>query len=118
MGLGLQNFDALKNDKERKLYTLSVTEDLEDLQKLINNKQGIRVFSRLTIPQVNQKAQKSLDKRLRAYIDFKTDFRPSSYTEVIFSLETIFGEVYAVLKYFSKEVKVKLEEIEKANYVL
>lgn len=114
----LQHFDALKHDTERKVYNISIENDFKELKELINNKEGIKVFTRLTISQVNQKAQKMLDKRLRAYIDFKTDFRPSSYTEVEFYIEVIFGEIYALLKYRSKEIKVKLEEIEKANYVL
>ena len=76
------------------------------------------VFTMLKVKDAEYKARKVLDKKLRYYIDTRLQWRPNGSDDVVFSLDVQFGEVYARLKFRSKEIMVKLEEIENASYVL
>lgn len=114
-----EHYDAIKSDANRKLYLTDNENDWKELSRLINQPAGQRFYTILTVPDVNNKARKALDKKIRAYVDFKTNWRPASQEQVGFSLDVIFGEIYARLKYGPREVKLKLDELEnQQGYVL
>jgi hypothetical protein len=72
----------------------------------------------LKVKDAELKARKVLDKKIRAFIEYKLGWQPGRNDDVSFNLDVQFGEVYAELKFRSKQIKVKLEEIETGNYVL
>jgi hypothetical protein len=107
-----EHFEAIQTDAGRQLYKVDEPADFRQLHTLLNQPQGQRFYTILTIPNVNQKAKKILDKKIRYYIDHKTGWHPRSYEEVSFSFEIIFGEIYVRLVYGPKHVKLKLDEFE------
>lgn len=110
-----QYFDVQKGDAGRELFKIDDAADLDKIKTLLNT---AKVFTMLKIKDAEIKARKMLDKRVRAFIEYKLNWHPGREDDVRFTLDVQFGEVYAKLKFRSKEIKVKLEEIEKANYVL
>jgi hypothetical protein len=113
-----EHFEAIKTDPGRQLF---ITDDLDDyrkLQTLLNDPAAGRFYTMLKIKDAELKAQKFLDKRIRSYIDFKTNWRPARYESVHFSLDFIFGEIYVQLKCGARSVKMRIEELENQKYVL
>jgi hypothetical protein len=104
-----QYFDVVKEDPARELLNIDEPADVERIHELIET---TNIYTMLTIKDAAARAQKLLDKRLRYYIEKKLSWFPSRNDEVQFSLDVQFGEVYAKLKFRSREVKVKLEDIE------
>ena len=113
-----QHFDALKHDSTRQLFMLGDSAQYNELQNRLRSTDAV-YYTRLIIKDANQKAQKILDKKIHAYIDYKTSWRPSRYDEVSFELDVIFGQIYVLLKFKGRDVKIKLEELEnQKDYVL
>jgi len=110
-----QYYDVLKDDPGREIFFTDRPGDMIRIKELISN---TPVFMMLKIKDAEIKARKVLDKKLKAFIEYKLNWHPSRQDEVLFSLDVQFGEVYAKLKFRSKEIKVKLAEIEEAKYVL
>jgi hypothetical protein len=110
-----QYFDVVKEDPARELILADEPAGKTRIRELMNSS---RLFTMLTVKDADQKARKLLDKKLRAFIEYKLNWHPSRQDDVIFQLDVQFGEVYARLKFRSKEIKVKLEEIENLRYVL
>lgn len=108
-----QYFDVLKDDPGRELLWVNKTEDLGRIKDLAASG---NIFMMLKIKDAEAKARKILHKKIRAFIEYKLNWHPARQDEVVFSLDVQFGEVYAKLKFRSKEVKVKLDEIEKATF--
>lgn len=110
-----QYFDVLKEDPGRELLKPETPEDTEKIRHLLHTS---KVFTMLKVKEAESKARKLLDKKIRAFIEYKLHWRPGSQDEVRFGLDVQFGEVYAKLTFRSQEIKVKLEEIENPHYVL
>ena len=117
IGLAQEHYDAIKHDPNRELFVLSDPEQLADLKKLLVSKSA-RYYTMLTIKDANDRAKKLLHKKIRTYVDTKTDWHPHNWELVIFALDFIFGEVYVKLKYGAREIKIKMEELENMKYVL
>lgn len=111
-----QNYvDVQGSDPDRELLRLDRAEAVDRIRELIKT---ANVFTILKIKDAEMKARKVLDKKLRAFIEYKLNWHPSRSDDVIFHLEMQCAEVYAELKFRSQKIKVKLEEIESAKYVL
>jgi hypothetical protein len=110
-----QYFDVLKEDRHRAIFRMDDDDDMKKLEALLDE---AAVFTMLKVKDAEWKARRVLDKKIRAYIDHRLGWHPSRSDDVVFSLDVQFGEVYARLKCRSKEIMVKLEEIETAGYVL
>jgi hypothetical protein len=114
-----EHFDAIKTDPNRQLYIVDDPADWQALQELLNNPPGQRYYTILTIKDVNEKARIVLDKKIRYYIDHRTNWKPKGYEQISFSLDIIFGEIYGRLRYGPREVKMKLDDLEnQQGYVL
>ena len=115
----LAHYSAIKDDPDRQIFTVDNPESWQKLATMINKPEGQRFYTSLTIKNVNQKAKQKLDKKVRSYIRTATNWRPGSHEQVNFSLDFNFGEIYVVLGYHPREVKVKLTELERqSSYVL
>lgn len=113
-----QHFDALKHDDTRNMFILDDMAQYEELQNRVQQKEAI-YYTRLVVKDANLKAQKILDKKIRAYIDNKTSWRPSRYDELGFELDVIFGQIYVILTFKGRDIQIKLEELEnQKDYVL
>jgi hypothetical protein len=113
------HMDAITHDPCRRLFLLDNSTDLKELERLGQKDSGEKVFLRFKIPNAEQVARKVLDKKLHAYIDYKLGWKIPGHEVVQFTLEFIFGEIYAVLRHGSKYHKVKIDEIETTKgYVL
>jgi hypothetical protein len=110
-----QYYDVIKHDENRDILKIDSPDDLATVKDLLET---AKVFTMLKIKDAEGKARKILDKRIRAFIEYKLNWRPGREDDLIFTLDVQFGEIYANLKFRSKEIKVKLEEIENASYVL
>jgi hypothetical protein len=110
-----QYYDVIKHDPNRALLWTGNADDLAVIRELTEKAQ---VYTMLKIRDAEYKARLLLDKRIRAFIEYKLHWRPGREEGVSFSLDVQFGEIYARLRCRSKEIKVKLEEIENARYVL
>jgi hypothetical protein len=110
-----QYYDVIKYDLGRELLLMESADDVARINTLLTT---MPVFMTLTAPDANERARKVLDKRLKAFIEHKLNWRPGRSDEVIFDLDIQYAEIYAKLKFRSKEIKVKLEDIENASYVL
>ena len=104
-----QYFDVLKEDPERELFWIENPADVERIKQLIATSPA---YMMLKVKDAEFRARKILDKKIKAFIEYKLNWHPSRQDEVLFSLDIQFGEVYAKLKFRSKEIKVKLEEID------
>ncbi len=110
-----QYYDVVKRDANRALLRLDEPGDVDTIYELL---QSARVFMMLKVKDAEYRAKRSLDKKIRAFLEYKLNWQPGRDDAVRFLLDVQFGEVYAKLIFRSKEIKVKLEEIEKASYVL
>lgn len=110
-----QYFDVIKYDANREILKMDNGEDVTRITSLLNT---AAVFMTLMIKDANERARKVLDKRLKAFIEYKLNWRPGRSDEVIFDLAIEYAEIYVVLKFRSQEIKIKLEDIENASYVL
>ena len=104
-----QYYDVLKDDPSRELLFLDKPADIIRLKELISSG---RCYMMLKKRDAELTAKKLLDKKLKYFIENRCNWYPSRQDEVLFSLDVQFGEVYAKLKFRSREIKVKLEEIE------
>jgi hypothetical protein len=117
--MAINHMDAISNDPERRLFMFDNFSDLLELQRIGRPGAEELVYMSLKTPGAEQKAKKILDKKLRAYISFKLNWLVPASETVQFSLEFIFGEIYAVLRHGHHSHKVKMEEIETTKgYVL
>ena len=108
-----QYFDVLKEDPARELLFIDQATDLKRIKEIIDSGNA---FMMLKIKDAEFRARKLLDKKLKAFIEYKLNWHPSRQDEVSFSLDVQFGEVYARLRFRSKEIKLKLADIEDADY--
>jgi hypothetical protein len=104
-----QYYDVVKTDPARELI-LTDGEGEERIKFLLRTE---KVYTMLKIKDAEFKVKKLLEKRIRYFIDEKLGWRAGRNDDVQFSLDVQFGEVYAKLKFRAKEIKVKLEDIEK-----
>jgi len=104
-------FDEIKGDPNRDFFIITEPEEYEKLKQLLHS-QTARYYTILTIKDANAKAQKLLDARIRFYVNNMTNWRPKSMEEVVFSLDIVFGEIYVKLKHGSRELKIKLDDLE------
>ncbi len=104
-----QYFDVLKNDVNRELFWVNNARDLNLIREMLDSGNAYMMLKK---KDAEIKARKILDKRIKSFIESKLNWHPSRQDEVLFKLDVQFGEVYAKLKFRSKEIKVKLEEIE------
>lgn len=113
------HMDAIKHDPNRRLLLVDNPEDYRELQRIGQRDSNELVYLSFAVPNAERKAQTVLEKRLRAYIDFKLKWRiPGGHT-VQFSLEFEFGDIYAVLRHGGRYHRVKFDEIETTKgYVL
>ncbi|HEX5652330.1 MAG TPA: hypothetical protein VFX58_04620 [Chitinophagaceae bacterium] len=109
-----QYYDVLNDDPNRELLWLGEPGDLNRLHQLLA--QG-NVFMMLKVKDAERRARKLLDKKIRAFIEYRLHWYPG-LDQVKFSLDVQFGEVYARLRFRAREIMVKLAEIENAEYVL
>lgn len=108
-----QYFDVLKDDPERELIFFNNAVDLTRIKQLIADG---NCYMMLKIKDAELRAKKLLDKKIKFFIENNCNWHPSRQDEVRFSLDVQFGEVYAKLNFRSKEIKVKLEEIERLSF--
>ena len=113
-----QYFQSIQADTGRRLFRLDDLAESQELHTLLNQPSNSRFFTSLTIKDANEKAKKLLDKQIRAYITYKTDWQPPRSADISFNLELSFGELYVQLKYGNREIKMKLSELENQRYVL
>ncbi len=107
-----QYFDVLKDDVNRELFWVNNARDLNLIREMIDSG---KAYMMLKKKDAEFKARKILDKKIKSFIEYRLNWHPSRQDEVVFKLDVQFGEVYARLKFRSKEIKVKLEEIENTN---
>jgi len=113
-----QYYQAIQADPGRRLFRLDDPAEYQELYSLLNKPSNSRFFTVLTSKDANEKAKKLLDKQIRAYITYKTDWQPPRSADINFNLEMAFGELYVQLKYRDREIKMKLSELENQRYVL
>ncbi|HEX2628864.1 MAG TPA: hypothetical protein VHM26_07630 [Chitinophagaceae bacterium] len=117
--LAENHMDSIEHDPKKRLLMIDNPDDWNELIRLGRPGSGAHVYMRFKIPDADKKAKKVLEKHIRAYIDHKLGWRIPGYDVVQFSLDAIFGDLYAVLKYGPKYCKVKLDDIESnKGYVL
>jgi hypothetical protein len=104
-----QYFDVVKTDPARELILLDKAGE-ERIKELLRTE---KIYTMLKIRDAEFKVKKLLEKRIRCFIDTKLGWNPGRNDDVQFGLDVQFGEVYAKLKFRAKEIKVKLEDIEK-----
>jgi hypothetical protein len=104
-----QYYDVLKEDPARELLFLNNANDFNRVKELILTG---TCYMMLKVKGAEEKAKKILDKKIKVFIEKKLGWHPSGQEEILFNLDVQFGEVYAKLKFRSKEIKVKLAEIE------
>lgn len=113
------HYGVIAHDVHRQLLVMDKAEDQALLLSLGDKNRGIPVFLPFKLPDAEHRARKVLDKKLRAYIDFKLNWRVPGQHSVQFSLDVIFGEIYAVLKHGGLVHTVRLDDIENTSgYVL
>lgn len=113
------HYGVIAPDPHRRLLLMHHAEDYAELLALGGPEKGIPVFLPFKIPDAEQKARKVLDKKLRAYIHYKLHWRVPGQHTLQFSLDVIFGEIYAVLRHGGLTHTVKLDDIENTSgYVL
>lgn len=113
-----EHFEMIKTTTGQRLYLVDNPTHWQELEALLNKPSGNRFYTILTIEDVNQKAKKYLDKKIRYYINFRTNWRPSRGEQIAFSLDIIFGEIYVLLKYGPHQVKMPIDEFETLSHVL
>ena len=118
LAMAQQYFQSIQADTGRRLFRLDDPAEFQELHSLLNKPSNSRFFTALTIKDANEKAKKLLDKQIRAYITYKTDWHPPRSADISFNLELSFGELYVQLKYDNREIKMKLSELENQRYVL
>jgi hypothetical protein len=113
------HMDAIKHDPNRRLLFLDNAVDYQELQRLGRLNSEELVYLNFAVPNAERKAQAVLEKKLRAYLEHKLNWRIPGGQTVQFSLEFEFGEIYAVLKHGGRYHRVKFDEIETTKgYVL
>ncbi len=111
------HYEAIETDSNRELFTLKVADDWKAFRAYLLNPDHLNYMA-LTVKDVNAKAKKSLDKHIRAYIDHRTDWHPRRSDDIDFSMEFIFGEIYAVLRFGARKIKLRIDDLENQKYVL
>ena len=112
------HFDALGDDPGKRLYRMDTMQDVQELQRFGLPNSAERIYVAFKTPDAELRARKMLDKKLRAFIDHKLQWRVPGHTTVDFSLKFIFGKIYVVLKHGGRYDERQIEEIENMSYVL
>ena len=111
-GKAKEHYNAIETDPARRIYYTDDSQDWEQLTTLLNNPSGNLFYTVLVVKDVNEKARKCLEKNIRSYINYKTDWNPDSYARISFSLEFVFGEIYVLLIFGPRKIRMKLDELE------
>jgi hypothetical protein len=113
------HFEKIAHDMNRQIYYTDRQEDMEELQQLGRAGSDVQVYMFFKRPNSELELRQQLDKTLRSYIQSVLKWDIRSPRIIDFSLEFVFGEIYAVFTHGYKCRKVKLDEIENKNeYVL
>jgi hypothetical protein len=107
-----EHYNAIDTDPNRRIYFTEDKQDWEQLTVLLNNTSSQLCYTILVVKDVNEKARKCLETHIRSYIHSKTDWQPASYARISFSLEFVFGEIYVLLIYGPRKIRMKLDELE------
>ena len=105
------HFDALKHDKKRFLYVWDNTEHQERLKAAATGIIGYKIYSSTFEKDWERHITDRMEKAIRLYVA-SFGWRPSRAEGLSTDFYQTFGELYIRLKYKTREVKVKFEEIE------
>lgn len=111
------HFNAIESDREQRLFRLENPEDLQALESLLSSGNA-HYYTALTVKNLNEKARLHLNKKIHAYIDKRTKWKPGRDQQVGFNLVIESGKILVRLKFGSHEQKIELDELEKLSYVL
>lgn len=113
------HFGVIAPDVNRRLLLPDREADASALLAMGGPEPVNPVFLPFKVADAEQRARKALDKKLRAYILYRLQWRVSGQHTIQFSLDVIFGEIYAVLRHGGLTHTVKLDDIENTSgYVL
>jgi hypothetical protein len=107
-----EHFEAIKKDGNRYLYDWNKPTDREKIKAAAAQPEGYKIYASVVMPDVQQKAELVLKKKIKHYIDNKLKWRPGRDATVDFNLYPHYGEVHVTLKLRNQQVKVALSEIE------
>lgn len=112
-GLALEHLDSLKHDKAAEILMLNNPRDYTELVAMGEPSGDVLAYMRFRVKNIDEKAKRFLDKKIRFYIDHVLHWRVSVSSGIQLNLDFIFGDIYIELRQGDRYHKVKIEEIEK-----
>ena len=114
IGLAKTHLNAIKHDKYAAIIQLNNPAHKEKLLQMLAPDSKYKVFSCLikSAEELALRITKQYKHHMRRYIENRTDWRIGRDTALRPKVCFIFGEIYVVLKWSNRTLKVKFEDIE------
>jgi hypothetical protein len=112
-GQAEEHYASLEHDKYRYFYDWNNPEHQARLIKAATDPEGYRIFASIFTADGDERIKRRLEPQFKAYVKWKLNWYPKRADGLKMSFYVAFGEIYCQLKTGNREVRVKLEEIEK-----
>ena len=114
IGLAKTHLNAIKHDKYAAIIQLNKPEHKQKLLEMLGPGSKYKVFSCLikSAEELSLRITKQYKGHMRRYIENRTNWHVGRDTALRPKLCFIFGEIYVVLKWSNRTLKVKFEDIE------
>lgn len=114
VGLARTHLNAVGHDKFASIINLNHPPHREKLQEMLSPQSGYAVFWGVikNAQELALRITKDYKHNMRRYVEHHTRWRIGRETELRPKLTFIFGEIYVVLKWNSRELRIKFDEIE------
>ena len=114
-GLAEMHYNAVKQDKFASIINLSKNEHLSKVIEMMNGEKYNLYWCVVKSPvELQKRIDSGYKDEVKRYINKQTDWRIKGNEELKVDIEVVFGELYVNLKWNSKRIKTKFEEIEKS----
>lgn len=107
-----RHYNAIAHDPHRKLYNAAVEADLAKLKIAASQPAGYKIYSKIIVPESEQKATRLYKEETKRYLYSKTNWdlkgRITIYPKMFIQL----GELYARISHQGDTITIKFEDIE------
>ncbi|HMH33721.1 MAG TPA: hypothetical protein VK543_11865 [Puia sp.] len=110
------HLSALKGDKWAAILDLEKEKHRDKILDMLRADSDWVVFSSLIASKesVEKRLNLKYEKNMRRYIEKNTNWRIGGDKTIYPQLDIAFGELFIILKYGSQQIRIKLEELDKA----
>gem|GEM_PF-417548 len=117
LGEARLHLNAVKKDRYAAIVDLEKAEHLAKINAMMSEGSDYHIFFAVvrSAKELENLINREYREKLKAYIEHQTNWRISHQTAVKPTIQLSFGEIFIILKHGNQQIRIKFEEIEKAE---